>query len=489
VIGKLGEAATRLRGKLGESLSSIQKFDAPIQQATTSSLDAFKAYAMGQELSRKADFPASIAQFKRAVEIDPNFAMAYAALAINSWNLADPGGMAAEYAKKAFELRDRVTERERFRISEFYYNLVTGELDKRIEVLELSNRTYPGSVGTLNNLVLANAEIGKYEENIKLGTEALRIDPNVAVIYGNLGWNYMALGRYDEAKATFEQAYARNFHWHPIHFTHYLVAFGQGDKEEMQKQLEWAKGKPIEYTLWEMKSWTEMFEGRVRQSSETAHRAAESANAQGLKNDAARILSNLAAWHALLGDCKTSRAVTTETLATEKGVDPEMRAVLGPSLCGDSAQTKSISDQLVKRWPLSTEINLNWAPVSRAALETNKGNPAEAVRLLQKANPYEMGWLAGFWPTYIRAQAYLRQGSAAEAMNEFQNIIDRRGVWPAAVHYPLAHLGFARAAALAGDSAKSRKAYEDFFTLWKDADADIPILLEARREYDKLIGR
>lgn len=486
VIGKLGEAATRLRERLGESLSSIQKFDAPIQQATTSSLEAFKAYVTGQALARKGNHVEAIPHLRRAIELDPNFAMAYTALAVMHSNEPDPSGLAAEYAKKAFELRERVTERERFRISEFYYNFVTGELDKRLEILEVSNRTYPGSPGTLNNLVLANAEIGNYEKNIELATEVLRIDPNLAVVYGNLGWNYMALGRYDEAKATFEQAYARNFHYHPIHFTHYLVAFAQGDVAEMQRQLDWARGKPIEFSFVEFQSWSEMFSGRARQSRETAHRASESAQAQGLNTDAARILSNLAAWQALLGDCKQSRASTVEALAAAKGVDPEPRAVLGPALCGDSARTRSINDELVRRWPLSTEVAANWGPISRAAIETNRGNPAESVRMLQKPNPYEMGYIAGFWPTYIRAEAFLRQGSAAEAMAEFQKIIDRRGVWPAAVHYPLAHVGFARAAALAGDKAKSRKAYQDFFALWKDADGDIPILLEARKEYAKL---
>ena len=191
-------------------------------------------------------------------------------------------------------------------------------------------------------------------------------------------------------------------------------------------------------------------------------------------------------WYALIGDCKTSRALTVEALSAAKGADPEPRTVLGPALCGDSVQAKFINDQLIRRWPLSTEINTNWGPISRAALETNRGNSAESIRMLQKPNQYEMGYLAGFWPTYIRGQAYLRQGSAPEAMAEFQKIIDRRGVWPAAVHYPLAHLGLARAAALAGDTAKSRKAYQDFFVLWKDADPDIPILLEARKEYERL---
>jgi eukaryotic-like serine/threonine-protein kinase len=486
VIGKVGEAATRLRQKLGESLSSIQKFDAPIQQATTSSLEAFKAYVVGQELGRKGNFAEAIPHLKRAVELDPNFAMAYVALAAFYSNEPDPSDLATAYATKAFELRDRVTERERFRISEFYYNFVTDEFEKRLEVLEVSNRTYPGSPATLNNLVLANAEIGKYEKNVELASEALRIDPNVAVVYGNLGWTYMALGRYEEAEATFEQAYARSLHSFNIHSTHYLVAFGQGDEAEMQRQLDWASGKPIEYLFLEYKSWGEMFRGRVRQSAQSAHGAAEAAQVQGLRFDTARILSNLAAWQALLGNCQQSRAETARALAAAPDADPDPRAVLGPALCGDAARAQSVIDTLARRRPLSTQRQAIWEPVSRAAMETNKGNPAEAIRLLQKARIFEMGSAAGFWPTYIRAQAYLREGSAAEAMAEFQKIIDRRGVWPAAVHYPLAHLGLARAAALGGDTAKSRKAYQDFFALWKDADPDIPVLLQAKREYESL---
>ena len=489
VIGKLGEAATRLREKLGESLSSIQKFDAPIHQATTSSLEALKAYVLGQELNRSGKSAEAIPHFKRAIEIDPNFAMAYVGVAVNYSNEMDPSNFAAQYATKAFELRDRVTERERFRISEFYYNLVTDEFDKRLELLELSNRTYPGSAATLNNLVLAYSQLGQYEKAVELAIEGLRIDPNVAVLYGNLGWNYMALRRYDEAEATFEQGYARNLHYYHTHINHYLTAFGQGDKTEMHRQLEWASGKPIEYAFLEFKSWVEMFEGRSRQSSDTARGAAESAQAQGLNSDAGRILANLAAWHALNGNCRQSRVETTNTLAAMAGRDPEPRALLGPALCGDVARTQSLIDALVRRWPSGAEVNDIWTPVSRAAVEINRGNSAEAIRQLQKARRFEMGWVAGFWPTYLRGQAYLRQGSAAEAMAEFQKIIDRRGVWPAAVHFPLAHLGLARAAALAGDREKSRKAYQDFFALWKDADPDIPILLEAKKEYERSVER
>jgi serine/threonine protein kinase/tetratricopeptide (TPR) repeat protein len=484
VLGKLGEAATRLRGKLGESLSSIQKFDAPIQQATTSSLEAFKAYVIGQELSRIGKFAEAIPHLKRAIELDPNFAMAYTAAAVMYSNLADSA--ATEYATKGFELRDRVTERERLRISEFYYSIVTDEQEKQLEVLELSNRTYPRSAATLNNLVLAYALRGQYEKGVEKATEALRVDPNLAVVYGNLGWNYMALGRYEEAKATFEQAYARNLHWLRIHSNHYLVAFGQGDEAEMQRQLEWASGKPFEYVFLEMKGWGEMAKGRSRQSAETMRRSAEYAQNQGLKSEAGRIHSILASWHALLGDCRQSRAETAASLAAVKAIDPETTAALAPALCGDSEHAQTLLNNLERRWPLSTQVNAMWGPLSRAVVETNKGNGTEAVRLLQKVSSYDMGWSVGYWATYIRAQAHLRQGNSSVAMAEFQKIIDRPGVWPAAVHVPLAHLGLARAAALAGDTSKSRKAYQDFFALWKDADPDIPILVEAKKEYQKL---
>ena len=338
----------------------------------------------------------------------------------------------------------------------------------------------------MNNLALSYAAVGRYEDAIALEVEALKIDQNVAVALSNLGWQYMALNRYDEAEATLEQAYARNLTFHRLHSNHYLLAFAQGDEAEMQRQLEWASGKPIEFTFKEWQSWGEMFRGHSRKSSETALRAAESAKALGFKNEPARILSNLAAQSALVGDCERSRAETAEALAAASGRDLEPTAVLGPALCGDADRAQVLMDALARRWPLSTQVNAIWGPVSRAAIDTNRGNPGEAIRLLEKSKPYEMGWVGGYWPTYARAQAYLRQGSAAEAMAEFQKIIDRRGVWPVAVHFPLAHLGFARAAALAGDTPKSRKAYQDFFALWKDADPDIPVLLEAKREYEKL---
>ena len=487
VITKLGEAATTLREKLGESISSIQKFDTRLAEVTTSSLDALKAYSAGREQGAKGKNAEAIPFFKHAVEIDPNFALAYLGLAVAYYNEAPGLSETPEpYATKAYELRDRVTERERFRISSLYHLLVTNDLDKEIEVAELSKQTYPGELTALNVLAFAYLRLGEYEKAVEYAKEAVHINPNTAVLYSNLGWGYRAMGRYDEAKATFEQAHARNLDYFVMHLNAYLIAFAEGDHAEMQRQFDWAKGKPSETEFLELQRWTEMFAGRYRQAQETARRAADLAQSQDMKLDAARFMSTSAAWDALVGNCPQAKQNTAKALAIGAGAEPAVIAPFAPALCGEAERTRSLIDDLARRRPTSTEVNEIWGPVSRAAVEIGRGNPAEAIQLLQKAKRYETGQLAFPVIIYMRGQAYLRQGSATEAMAEFQRIIDRRSIAPAHPLYPLAYLGLARAAALAGDTAKSRKAYEGFFALWKDADPDIPILQQAKQEYDRL---
>ena len=486
VIGKLGEAATKLREKLGESIGSIQKFDTPLAAVTTSSLEALKAYTLGRELAGKGKDAEAIPFLRHAVELDRNFALAYHALAIAYSNPPAQPRTAEQYGTKAFELRERVTERERFVISSTYYRLVTREVDKAIEVLELWSQTYPRDPPAHNNLALTYAEIGRYEKALASATEGLRINPNVSVLYGNLAWAYMALGRFAEARTTLDQARARDLHSFNTHYTLFLIAFAEGEHGEMQRELEWAKGKPFEPQFLAIQSWTEMYGGRYREASQTARRAAEMAKNSGLMNIAAESSADLAAWGAITGNCPQARSDTANALAMAKGSELPPVVALAPALCGDTSRAQTILDDLSRSKPKSTDINVIWGPLARAAIEIDRGNPAEAVRILEKSRQYEMGWGSGYWHSYVRGLTYLRQGSAIEAMSEFQKIIDRRGIWPAGVQFPLAHLGVARAAALAGDTAKSRKAYEGFFELWKDADRDIPVLLEARREYEKL---
>lgn len=494
VISKLGEAATKLREKLGESLASIRRFDTPLAQATTSSLEALKAYTSHREHDHKGNLAEAILFAKRAVELDPDFAMAYAALALAYYNNNGPPVVSEQYAAKAFELRERVTERERFFITSMYHDFVTKDFDKRFEITDLWRETYPRDPTVRFNQANLYARVGQYEKAVEQASEAMRLNPNRHHAYFYLGWVYRALGRYDEAKATIEQARARNLDSLVIHMNAYLIAFAEGDQAEMRRQLEWASGKPSEFEFLDLQSWTEMFAGRYRQSQETARRALESAQSQDLKAIAADIISTSAIWDALVGNCQRAGAETAKALATAPGAEPPSPRIVGPcggtslasALCGDVARAQSIIDDLARRNPTSTVINGIWGPVIRAAIEIGRGNQAEAIRLLQKAKRYEMGQEAGFWPTYMRGQAYLGQGSAAEAIAEFQKVIDRRGVSPADPLYPLSYLGLARAAASAGDTDRSRNAYQDFFALWRDADSDIPILVEARKEYEKL---
>jgi eukaryotic-like serine/threonine-protein kinase len=485
VLKTLGETTTRLRQKVGESLASIRKFDVPLTQATTSSLEALRAFSLGDAHRDKAEFTEAISFYKRAVELDPNFASAYQRIGTMYGNIGQ-SDLGMEFSKKAFALRERATERERFHITSAYYVTATKELDNWIEVLELWRQTYPRDFAPRNNLAYAYIRVGQYEKAIEEASEGIRLNPNAVLLYNTLGGAYRALGRYDEARAIFEQAHARNLDISWIHLNLYLIAFVQGDQAEMQRQLEWSSGKPDESYFLAWQSRTKMFSGLFRQSQETTRRAVESAQGQNLNDWAADITSTSAAWNALVGNCQQARAETTSALALARGRTPPSDAALALALCGDAARAQSLIDELARREPTDTDINAIFIPLIRAAIETGRGNGAQAIQLLQKPRRYEMGQDAEFWPTYVRGQAYLRQGSATEAMTEFQRIIDRRSVSPAHILYPLAYLGLARAAALSGDTAKGRKAYEDFFALWKDADSDIPILIEAKKEYERL---
>jgi eukaryotic-like serine/threonine-protein kinase len=486
VLEKLGEAATKLRGKLGESLQSIQKFDKPLEEATTSSLEALKAYTLGIDQIRIGKHADAIPFLKRAIELDPNFALAYTRMAAVYRSTPDPSNLGKEYATKAFELRDRVTERERFDTNFFYYFSATGELDKAIEVMESARTTYPRNDSYRNNLAFSYLLAGEYEKAIEEATEGIRIEPNKAVLYSNLSWAYRVLGRYEEAKATIAQAHTRNVDYYVMHSNLYQIAFIEGNQEEMQRQLEWAKGKPVEFRFFTLQGGTEAFAGQLNQSHKTIRRAIEAAQSLKLSNPAADLASNVAARDALVGRCQQAKAWTANALEIAKGRDLPDTIMLAPALCGDYGQARSLIEEQHKQNPLDTVLNSIFIPVASAAIETGNGNPEQAIQFLNAAQRYEAGQRAYMYPVYIRGQAYLRSGSATEATAEFQKIIDRRSVSPASILYPLAHLGIARAAALAGETEKSRKAYQDFFALWKDADTDIPILIEAKQEYEKL---
>ncbi|HEV8119100.1 MAG TPA: protein kinase [Thermoanaerobaculia bacterium] len=483
VLHSLGQAAAKLRGKLGEVLQSVQRFDAPIEQATTSSLEAFKAFSLGVEQQLKGKYLDAIPFLRRATEIDPTFALAYARMASTYYN-SRQYDLAAEASQKAFELRERVSERERFYISAGYYDNVTGELEKYLETLELWKRTYPRNAPPHNNLALKYNELGQFEKALGEARDAIRLNPNSASGYSLLASAFVGLNRFDEAKETVRQALERKLETTAMHNTLYRIAFAQRDAAAMKEQIEALNGKPDEYLalIWQAEAFA--FSGRLREAREFTNRAVELAAARDLKDVAVETAARAAARDAQLGDCGLAGEQSVRALGISRRQQTMIPAASALAICGEPGRSQTIVGELARRFPTDTILNKTLLPLVQAQIELQRGNPAGAIPLLEQARPYE-GY-ALFQVAYLRGQAYLNERRGTDAASEFQKILDHRGSQVASYFYPLAHLGLARAAVLEGETAKARKAYQDLFALWKDADADMPILIEAKKEYAKL---
>ncbi len=479
VLKALTQAASKLRQKLGESLSSIRKFDAPLE-LTTSSLEALKAYSLGYEQSSRGRFLESIPFSKRAIELDPNFAYAYASLAVQYANTNQPK-LAAEYAEKAYALRDRVSELEKLRISAFYHSFVTGDLDKQIEVLETYKATYPRDARAPNNLSDSYLRTGQFEKSAAEAREAVRLNPNSVVGYANLGQAFIGLSRFADAREVVDQALHQNLDSTLFHSVLYQIAFVSGDSAAMQQQLDWTRGKPDEYAALDWQAQTAAFSGQWQRSQDFSRRAIDLAMRNDAKEVSAQYAVESALRAAVFGQCSQIKAAST---GLEHNIPSLTRQAVALALCDDVSQAQSLVEDLTKQHPKDTLINSMWVPVIRAAVQIDRNTPGEAVKLLETTKPYEAA--AEFWPQYLRGLAYLKLKSGNEAATEFQKILDNRGQAPLSALYPLAHLGLARAAALTGDVSKSRKAYQDFLALWKDADSDLAVLKEAKQEYEKL---
>jgi serine/threonine protein kinase/predicted Zn-dependent protease len=481
VLKALSQAATRLREKLGESLSSIQRFDAPLE-LTTSSLDALKAFSLGDEQTRRGRPLEAIPFFKRATELDPNFAYAYDALAVQYSNSGQPK-LAAENAEKAFALRERVSELEKLRISYFYYAYVTGEVDKYIEVLELWRQTYPRDWRAYNNLSDRYTRIGQFEQAAEVAREGIRLNPNGFVGYANLAEAFIRLNRLAEAKAVIEQAQQQKLDATIFHTFLYQIAFVNGDQGGIQQQLTWASGKPDEYVALDWQTQTAAFAGQWQRAQDFARRAIDLAAGSDAKENAAQYAAEAALRAAVFGQCSQTKTAANQALSLARNRVSLARAALALALCGERSQAQSLADELAKEYPKDTLINALWLPTIHAALELQHGNAQHAIELLQPALRYEPA--AEFWPQYVRGLANLKLNKGAEAATELRKILDHRGEGPLSVLYPLADLGLARAAALQGDTTTARKAYQDFFAFWKDADNYLPVLIEAKKEYEK----
>ncbi len=492
ILKALGEAATKLREKLGESLSTVEKFDAPLDQATTPSLEALKALSGGVKTLQEKGSAAAIPFFKHAIELDPNFAAAYQALGISYSNLREPG-LATENLQKAYDLRDKVSEREKFRISSSYYLLVTGELEKAIQTYELWAQTYPRNSEPFGNLGVDYTYLGQYEKGITASLEDLRLNPGSAAAFTNLVGLYPAVNNLDEARAKYEQAVAHKVDNPFLHGNRYGAAFLENDAAEMQRQVDAAMGKPGEDVLLSFASDTEAFYGRLGGARRLSQRAIESARRSESKETAAAWRMNAALREAEFDNMARSRQEIAPALAEGPTRDVSVLAALAFSRIGDINSAERMARDLAERFPLNTAINRYWLPAIYASIEIRRDNLAKALEDLRTTSLYELGSPlpqfevgGSLYPVYIRGQIYLSLHQGKEAAAEFQKFLEHRGV---ALNSPLgalARLQLGRAYALQDKTVQSRGAYQDFFRLWKDADPDIPILIAAKAEYAKL---
>jgi serine/threonine protein kinase/tetratricopeptide (TPR) repeat protein len=488
VLPALGQAAARLRNKLGESLSSVQRFY--VQEATTNSLEALEAYTLAGKIEDEQGDAHAIPVIKHAIELDPNFAMAYADLGNVYSNLNQPN-LAAEYTRKAFELHDHVSEIEKLTIAALYYSSTTGELEKSNQANELLAQMYPRNAQPFTELGDNYRMVGQYEKAAAATHEALRLNPANLVAYENLGEIELALGHFDETKAATEEALGRKFEGIPLRLNLYALAFLQENAAGMKEQADWAIGKPgAEDQMLSVESDTEAWFGRLGKARELSRQAVAAALRSEGKETAALWQANAAIREALFGNAEVARQNAAAALGPGSR-DAESQAALAYALAGDAIHAQALADDLAERFPLDTIVRSVWLPTIRGRIETVHKNATRSTDLLESATAYQLGQLSSapnacLYPVYVRAENYVRAQQGQLAAAEFQKILDHRGLlWNCATGV-LAHLGLARAYALQGNTVKARTAYQDFLTLWKDADPNIPILIAAKSEYAQL---
>jgi serine/threonine protein kinase/tetratricopeptide (TPR) repeat protein len=486
VLSALGEAATRLRGKLGESLASIQKFDKSIQEATTTSLEGLKAYSEANALNDQGHDLQSIPFYERAIQFDPNFALAYGGLATVYAN-ENEEQRSIEYAKKAFALRDRVSERERFILDSYYYWMVPGDLDKEIENDQLFHETYPRDDAPLNDLAVNYCFLlGQYEKGIQFAKEAVNLNPHTRGGYGALAVGYLGLNRADEARTVLENALSSDPENSTVRWALYFVYAGMGDEAGAQRQLQWASDKFAGTGVLQAASGRFANLGKIRQAREFAAQAKQIFKSNDFKESAAGAAAFLALAEATVGNAAAAReqAAASEALSRTRTNLP--MAAVALALAGDTTGAGRLLEDLRRRYPSDYQVNGVFGPVTEALLLNARGNPAAALQALQRTRRYDLGPAWGFLSTYVRGVVYLHGKQGKEAAAEFQTILDHRSLVPISPVSSLSYLGLARALSLNGDTSKARAAYQDFFALWKDADPDVPILIQAKAEYAKL---
>jgi len=500
VLNSLSEIARKLRTRLGESQATVEKHSTPLAEATTPSLEALKAYSSGmRELNSSANFPAAIPFLQRALEIDPQFAMAHASLGVASSSLGETV-LAAKSTTRAWQLRERVTDRERFFVDFTYDRQVTGNLEKAYQTLESWLRTYPRGEPPNDALSLLGGlsthGTGRFARAIEASLKQIAIDPDFGLAYGSLASTYFLLDRFEEAERVLQQATERKLESPILFMIQYNTAVLKGDQHQVDRTATLAKGKPtVDHTVAHAEALALARSGRLQLARQSSSRAMDLALQERQREAAASYQAARAVWQAVCGNAAKGKSDAVAALALSDGRDVEYTSALALALSGDSSRSQTLADDLEKRFPEDTFARFTYVPVLRALSALADGKPTDAVERLQTALPYELAvnglnfnhfYLGGLHSAYVRGEAFAAARRYPEAVAEFQKLLDHRGIVGADPIGALAHLQLGRAFILSGDKVKAKAAYQEFLTLWKDADPDTPILLQAKTEYAQL---
>jgi Flp pilus assembly protein TadD len=489
VLAALGKATTEIRAELGEPRALLSQFDVPLVGATTSSLEALRAYSLGTQAIHASDLQGAIPFFQRAISLDNSFALAYTALGTTYYNLSQPRP-AVDNLKLAYDLRDRASEREKFDISGQYHRFVTGDLQKAAEAYQGWAQTYPRDARPRYNLSEIYRQIGEFDRSLAAARDAVQVEPSGDVGYVNLFAAYLALNRLDDARATLEQAQTKKLDSAPLHLGLAALAFLQNDRAGMAHEFAWGAGNAgAESEILYFEAVSDAYAGQLAKSNALTQRAAASPASAAVKDTAVKHEAAAALREALFGNVIEARKAGSAVSRSSVDRDVNAAAAIALALAGDGLEAQRLADDLAKRFPEDTLVQFNYLPTIRASIFLVQNAPAKAIAELRVAAPYEFGSLPpelSLMPVYVRAQSYLAAHDGGAATAEFQRILDHRGVVLTGAIGALAHLGLARACRLTGDNARARTAYEDFLALWKDADPDITILREAKSDSAKL---
>ncbi len=495
VLNALGEIASKFRSRIGESLTSVQKHNTPLAEATTSSLEALKSYSAGWKVSMSKGSGAAVPFFKRALDLDPKFASAYAALGL-MYGDGGESALAAENTSKAYALRDRASDQEKFFIAAYYDGRATGNLEKAEQTCELWAQTYPRE--TLPHTFLAGfiyPASGRYEKAIEESQKVIEIDPEAVIAYYFLASDYVALDRMEEAEKAIAQGNARKLESPQFIAQRYDIAFLKRDAGGMGREVSVAKAGPGgEARIANHQAFALAYTGHLQQARQISRSAIDAAKQAAHRERAAIFEAGAALREAFFGNAAAAKERAKAALGLSNDREAEYGAGLALAIAGDSSLSSTLAEDLAKRFPEDTSVKFSYLPALQAMLALNQGNPSKALELLQPATPYELGshrssfsgLFGNLYPTYARGEAYLAAHRGTEATAEFQKILEHRGVVVSDPIGALAHLQLARAYSMSGDHTRAKSAYEDFLKLWKDADPEIPILKQAKAEYAKV---